>query len=248
MRASPPSHTGKSEELEKGRSKRPGAKYINEILATAAHDLLGPVGAMVLFSELLEEEVGDLLDASQREMLSNIGSAGELVIKLIDDLLAVSKRGLNLSLGPVGLVPLANECISLHRPAASQKRISLVLLADAQIPPVRLDQLKIMRVINELLSNAIRFSGPDQKVELGLSLRGQVVEIAVSDAGPGISPKDLKGLFLPFHKRARNCSQAGRGLGLAIAKNIVRAHRGRIRVKSRPGAGSTFSVSLPLDL
>jgi two-component system, sensor histidine kinase and response regulator len=241
-------HAGKSEDMEKGRSKRPGAKYINEILATAAHDLLGPVGAIVLFSELLEEEVGELLDASQRETLSNIRSAGELVVKLIDDLLAVSKRGLNLSLGPVDLVSLANESISLHRPAANQKKISLVLHSDAQIPPVRLDQLKIMRVINELLSNAIRFSEPGQGVALGLSLRGQVVEIAVSDEGPGISPKDLKGLFLPFHKHTRHCPQGGRGLGLAITKKIVDAHKGRIRVKSRPGTGSTFSVSLPTDL
>jgi signal transduction histidine kinase len=222
----------------------------NEILAAATHDLRSPISAIILFAELLQEEGSGPLNSNQRELISSIHSSAELALKLVDDLLdscAIARGGQRLSLESVDMVSLANESIALNRAAARWKNIHLTLRGHSELPKARVDRLKILRVMNELLSNAIRFSGPMRKIEVGLSARGRFLEIAVEDEGPGIPRETLKALFLPFPKeaRSRRAGERGLGLGLAIVKGIVSAHKGRIHVRSRVGTGSTFVVSLP---
>jgi len=213
--------------------------------------LRGPISAIILFTELLQEEGFGPLNSNQRELISNIHASGELALKLIDDLLDASaiQQRRRLALQEVDVVSVAQECISIHRAAASQKSVHLTLRHDDNLPEVRADRLKILRVINELLSNAIRVSGPMQRIELGLSARRRFLEISVQDEGPGIGRNTLKTLFVPFPKEARNrrAGEHGLGLGLAIVKGIVSAHKGRVQVRSRVGSGSTFVVCLPLD-
>jgi signal transduction histidine kinase len=222
----------------------------NEILSAATHDLRGPISAIILFTELLQEEGFGPLNSNQRELIANIHASGELALKLIDDLLDASaiQQRKRLSLQEVDIVSVAQECISIHSAAATLKSVHLTLRHDDNLPEVRADRLKILRVINELLSNAIRVSGPMQNIELGLSARARFLEISVQDQGPGISRDTLKTLFVPFPKEARNrrAGEHGIGLGLAIVKGIVSAHKGRVRVRSRVGSGSTFVVCLPV--
>ena len=187
-----------------------------------------------MFSELLEDDVRDELRAHQRELLSNIRLSSELLLNLIDELLEAYAGRLRLSLQPVDLVSLVHECITLQRASADRHGIQLELRCDAQLPDVTLDQPKILRVISELLDNAIRFSSAGQTVELRLSVRGPNVEIAVRNAGPP--------------GRARIAGARTLGLGLVLAKRIVAAHKGRIRVKSQRGAGSTFFVLIPIAM
>jgi signal transduction histidine kinase len=225
-------------------------KQESRILEVVAHELRGPLGAIVMFSELLEDDVRDELRAHQRELLSNIRLSGELLLKLIDELLEAYAGRLRLSLQPVDLVSLVHECISLQRASADQHGIQLELRCDAQLPDVTLDQPKILRVISELLDDAIRFSSAGQTVELRLSVRGPNVEIAVRNAGPGISLEGTQELVTPFAKHGRAGIAGARtlGLGLVLAKRIVAAHKGRIRVKSQRGAGSTFFVLIPINM
>ena len=223
----------------------------NQILSAATHDLRGPISAIILFTELLQEEGFGPLNSNQRELISNIHASGELALKLIDDLLDASatQQHRRLSLQEVDIVSVAQECISIHSAAATLKSVHLTLRHDGNLPKVTADRLKILRVINELLSNAIRVSSPRQRIELGLSARGRFLEISVQDEGPGIPRESLKTLFMPFPKEARNrrAGEHGIGLGLAIVKGIVSAHKGRVRVRSRVGSGSTFLVGLPLS-
>jgi signal transduction histidine kinase len=203
-----------------------------------------------MFSELLEDDVRDELRAHHRELLSNIRLSSQLLLNLIDELLEAYAGRLQLSLQLVDLVSLVHECILLQRPSADQHGIQLVLRCDAQLPEVTLDQPKILRVISELLDNVIRFSSAGQTVELRLSVRGPNVEIAVRNAGLEISLEDMQELFTPFrkHGRVRIAGARTLGLGLVLAKRIVAAHKGRIRVKSQRGAGSTFFVLIPIAM
>src|SRR5262249_41807075 len=150
----------------------------------------------------------------------------------VDEVLDASRAeygGLSLSLEVVDLFSLANECLMLNKGAAERQGAQLSLQVDVSPPNIRLDRAMMLRVINELLNNAIRFSGPSGKVELRLSAGKRRVEVTVADNGPGIRPGDLKKLFKPFPKdsRFRRPGERGIGLGLAIAKAIVTAHRGR---------------------
>jgi signal transduction histidine kinase len=224
-----------------------------QILGAAAHELRGPLGAIVLFTELLEEDTSGQLSVSQKELVSNIHLSSQLVMKLIDDLMdasAVKMTRPNLCLQPVDVVSVVGDCIILNQGRAERSGIRVSSQCDGQLPTVKLDRLKILRAINELLRNAIRFSSPGSNVVLRVSIQGRQVHITVEDQGPGISPEVLKALFSPFRKygSARLPGERGLGLGLAIVRGIVVAHKGRIRVNSRLGVGSAFTLSLPTDL
>jgi two-component system cell cycle sensor histidine kinase PleC len=236
---------------ENGSAKGPVGRK-NNILAAAAHELRGPVSAIVLFTELLEDEGPAQLSANQQELVSSIRSSGELVLKLVEDLLDASAFRLGsaqLSLQRVDLASLMDECIRLNGPMADRKQLQLRLRGEGGARCLTIDRLKILRVINELLTNAIRASAPGGTIEIRLSTRPQFVEIAIEDEGSGISPAALKQLSTPFPKdaRARKSGERGIGLGLAIAKGVVAAHKGRIHVKSQVGVGSTFVVSWPIE-
>jgi signal transduction histidine kinase len=239
--------------MKPGSIKQEQAYETRQILAAAAHDLRGPVGAIFLFTELLEEEESAQLGPSQRELISNLRCSSEILLKLIDDLLDASVGGLGrsaLCLQALDLRSVAEESILLNRAVAQQNGICLELRCDAQNLEARLDRLKILRVINELLRNGIRFSNPNSDLVLRLGRRGRHVDITVEDEGRGIAPENLKILFSPFpkHDCARAAGERGLGLGLAIVKEIVAAHKGEIRVTSQVGVGSHFIVSLPTDL
>jgi len=243
-----------TESKRQGQS-RPGAAQLerarNQILVAAAHDLRSPISAIILFAELLQEEGGSQLSAGQRDLISSIRSSSELALKLVDDLLdasALQLGGSQLCLSDVDLASVARESLSMQRAAACKKNIRLTFRRDANLPAVRADRLKILRVINELLSNAIRVSCAGRKIELELRERARFVEISVQDEGPGIPRETLKTLFEPFPKESwsRRAGERSLGLGLAIVKGMAAAHKGHIRVKSQLGIGSTFVVCLPL--
>jgi two-component system, OmpR family, sensor kinase len=226
---------------------------IRQILGAAAHELRGPLGAIVFFTELLEEETAGQLTANQRELVSNIHLSSELVMKLVDDLMdasAVRMTRPNLCLEPVDVPSIVEDCITLNRSRAERGGVSIWSQYDGPIPKMRLARPKILRAINELLRNAIRFSSSGSNVALRTWVEERQVHITVEDRGSGISPEVLQTLFSPVPKQAhaRLPGERGLGLGLAIVRGIVAAHKGQIRVNSRPGAGSTFTLSLPTDL
>jgi two-component system, OmpR family, sensor kinase len=240
-----PLHVDSPQREERSRTR--------QILGAAAHELRGPLGAIVFFTELLEEETAGQLTANQRELVSNIHLSSELVMKLVDDLMdasAVRVTRPNLCLEPVDVASIVEDCITLNRSRAERSGVSVWSQCDGPIPTMKLARPKILRAINELLRNAIRFSSSGSNVVLGACVQGRQVHITVEDRGSGISPDVLNTLFSPFPKQgdARLPGERGLGLGLAIVRGIVAAHKGRIRVNSRPGAGSTFTLSLPTDL
>jgi two-component system sensor histidine kinase/response regulator len=225
-----------------------------DLLGIAAHDLRHPIGAILIYSELLAEEADSILNNEQKELLNSIHSLSEFMLRLLRDTLEISAAQsgrVSISAKPSDILAIVEESVSLSRPLAARKQMQLNVRQDENIPPVNVDALKVTQVFNNLIENAIKHCQNGAKIEVGISLDDDRILVSVRDDGPGIPPDDLKDLFTPFHRtRAQALSaEPGTGLGLAIAKRIVEYHDGgRIWVESRLGTGTTFYVSLPASI
>lgn len=219
----------------------------NQFLGMAAHDLRNPLEVILTYSEFLLEDAAPALGPDQVELIHTICSSSHLMLRLVEDLLDVSRieaGRMELDLAPVDLGALVAGNVRRNRVLAAKKEIDIRLDVQGELPSLRLDASKMEQVLDNLIGNAVKFSPPGSPVEVRVSLADRVM-ISVEDHGPGI-PADLLGtLFEPF-TRGRIRGAKGAGLGLAIVKNIVAGHGGDIQVQSEPGRGATFQVCLPL--
>jgi signal transduction histidine kinase len=219
-------------------------------LGMAAHDLQHPIGAVMVYSELLIEDPANAFSEDQKTMIQAIHSSSEFMLLLLNDVVdisAVESRTLRLSPESAKAPALLRESVSLCGALASRKQTKIELRCAEPMPPVTVDWQKMRQVFVNLIGNAIKYSQNGASIEIDvLSYDGNAL-ISIRDNGPGIPPDELKELFTPFQKtRARATSaEPGTGLGLAIAKRIVERHSGRIWAESTIGHGATFYVSLP---
>ncbi len=223
------------------------------MLAKLGHDLRDPVGTMMFLTQVLMDQMGERATPQDRKLFEAIVRLGQKALQLTDDVvsLSASKRGeLDLLLQDVSLNEIASESISANCAKAESKRVRLVLDAPTEIPAVRLDRSKILRAVNELVCHAIDASEPETTVEVrARSFGRRLAGIVVRDEGPEISPDEAKQLFAPFSRNRTGRKQPARqadGLGLAVARAIIRAHGGRIRVRSEAEEGNRFIISFPL--
>ncbi len=228
----------------------------DQFLGMAAHDLRNPLGVIMMYSEFLLEEASCVLDEEQNEFLSIIHSSAEFMLHLVNDLLDIAKiesGELQLELQPTDLVTLVSHNVALNRVLASRKQIELslqTLEADAakELSDIWVDVYKIDQVLNNLITNAIKFSEPHSEVKVSVFGEADEVIIAVQDEGPGIPGDEIDELFNPFARTSvkSTAGEKSTGLGLAIVRKIVVGHGGRIWVESEVGRGSTFYVALPI--
>lgn len=223
----------------------------NQFVGMAAHDLRNPLGVINTYSELLLDPSGqDVSAAEQADFLEQIRTLSQYMLGMVNDLLSVSaiEAGqLTLDLHPLDLPGLVGRNVQRQQLLAASKRIDIILEMDA-LPPFLLDAAKIEQVLDNLISNAVKFSSPGAAVRVGLYREEDHARIVVQDHGAGISPEDMENLFKPFGRaRAKPTSgERSTGLGLVIVKRIVEKHRGTISMESRVGEGTTILVSLPL--
>jgi signal transduction histidine kinase/ActR/RegA family two-component response regulator len=234
-------------ELEKSNVQK------NRILGMAAHDLRTPLGVIRSYSAFLEDAVGDTLSADQREMLAVIKATSEFMLGMVTDILDVTtiEAGqLTLHRQPTDLAGLIRHNVTLNRVLADQKGIAVELAPMPDLPSFGVDGPKIEQVLNNLIGNAVKFSERGRVVRVRLTRSSDTVTITVQDEGPGIPAADRPNLFKPFGKASvrGTAGEQSTGLGLAIARNIVEGHGGRIWLESEVGKGSTFFFTLPLSL
>jgi signal transduction histidine kinase len=187
-------------------------------------------------------------DRFQREALEVMSHASGRMQRLIEDLLDVSRiehGTFSLQLAQYRLEELFAEAERLLRPAAEAREIDLRFAASERVPPLRVDGARVIQVLSNLVGNAIKFTPEGGRVTVACATAGEDVELTVADTGPGISAAQLPHLFGAFWQ-ARGDDRRGVGLGLWIARSIVEAHGGRIRVDSREGQGTLFGFTLPL--
>ena len=238
-------------ELERRNAELDAAiREKNQLLGMAAHDLRNPLGIIVGVVDLLREELADSLSEENRELFSRVASSAEYMLGLIDDMLDYSKIDagrLELQLHPVDVTELIRQNLAFNSILASKKGIKLRFDSEGPPPLLNLDSRRIQQVLNNLISNALKFSHGGSTVTVTLACGAPEVTIAVADQGQGIAADELGKLFKPYSRTSTmsTANEKSTGLGLAIVRRIVEAHGGRIRVESELGRGSTFYVSLP---
>ncbi|WP_437621336.1 ATP-binding protein [Sorangium sp. So ce1151] len=215
-------------------------------LGGVAHDLRNPLSALRLSVHVLDPD--DLPPASRiRRTMALVGRQIDRLERMVGDLLDASQIEackLDLRVEERDLRELAREAVELYRPVSPEHTIELSLPETPAL--VRCDATRIGQVLNNLLSNALKYSPAGGQVDVALRAGSDGVEIAVRDQGVGIEPADLAHLFEPFRRlKSTSGSIPGTGLGLTVAKRIVEAHGGRLLVESRPGSGSVFRFELP---
>ncbi len=227
-----------------------------DFVANVSHELRTPLTAILGFIETLRGPARADPEARDRFLAIMAREAGRMS-RLVRDLLSLSRVEAEERLRPVGRVDLAaiaGSAVAMLRPLAEEAGVGL-LLEGAEMPrPVIGDADQMVQMLHNLIENAIRYGGSGGEVRVSLGpaaaepwLPEGGVAVAVADRGEGIDPVHLPRLTERFYRVDPHRSQAagGTGLGLAIVKHIVNRHRGRLRIESRRGEGSTFTVLLP---
>lgn len=222
----------------------------NRLLGMAAHDLRNPLGVILSYSEFLDEEAQSVLSAEHQDFVTTIMRTSRFMLRLVEDLLDVSsiESGVvSLDSQAVNMPELVRESVKMNAVLASGKGIDVHFSADDDVPLLQADPAKLEQVMNNLLTNAIKFSQPGTTVRASVSSTPEGVEVRVVDEGPGIPESEQDSLFKPFVQTSVRSTdgEQGTGLGLAIAHRVLEAHGGRIGVVSREGSGSTFWFILP---
>ena len=221
----------------------------NSFLGMAAHDLRNPLTAIRGFADLLLQ--GDIDEESSREFLHMIRSASQDMFQLLDDLLDVShieSGRFSLNFAHQDIRQLALERIARLADTAARKSMTMTQELDP-IDESVCDRDRIGQAMDNLLTNAIKYSPEGSEITVTLQTVPDAVRFAVSDQGPGISREEQGNLFNEFAK-AGSVTTGGEkstGLGLAIVKKIIEAHKGHVGIDSEPGKGSTFYFTLPLQ-
>jgi signal transduction histidine kinase len=223
----------------------------SEFLANMSHELRTPLNGIIGFSELLiDEKVGTLNDV-QKEFINHSLNGGRHLLRLINDILDLSKieaGKVELSPETFPLTATLQEVYAAVSLMALRKGISLECHVAPSLSDVTLDRQKFKQILFNLLSNAIKFTDDGGAVSVAIESQGaNVLNIQVRDSGVGIKPEDISKLFIEFNRIDSPMARRheGTGLGLSLTKKLVELQRGSIAVASDWGKGSVFTVLLP---
>jgi signal transduction histidine kinase len=239
--------------LDAERAARADAERANglkdQFLAVVSHELRNPLNAIVGWTQLATQ--GSLPQDKLADALKRIERNAMAQARLIDDLLDVSRimtGNLSLVNQPTGLRGPIGATVEALRPEALRKHIALDVDLGSDDIIVDGDSDRLQQVAMNLIGNALKFTPEGGHVEVALRIADGEAQFIVSDTGPGIDPAFLPELFQPFRRADASASRRhqGLGLGLAIARNLVELHGGRIDVANRPDGGAVFRVALPL--
>ena len=228
------------------------SEHKSVFLANMSHELRTPLNAIIGFSELMLDAKESQFDReTQKRFLAQVHSSGKHLLGLINDILDLSKveaGQMELRLQMVPIEPLVAQVLSIIEPLAGQKQIKVVSHL-AGIGEVVADAGKLKQMLLNLVSNSIKFTPDAGTVTVtGKRLRS-AVEISVADTGIGISEADQAQIFHEFHQvdPGPGRRQQGTGLGLALTRRFALLHGGEVRVRSKVGEGSVFTLRLPVQ-
>ncbi len=227
-----------------------------EFLANISHELRTPLNSIIGFADLLAESD----DERTSRYCRNIGSAARNLLNMINDLLDLAKIEAGkavISREQVAIADICKTLLALMQPQADKHRIVLHSKLDKNLPVISTDPGKLQQILYNLLSNAIKFTPAGGEVTLSAgqhaTTRGgqriKEVSISVADTGPGIPEAEQQRIFEKFYQAERSLtrSSGGTGLGLAISRELANLLGGRLSLRSSPGHGAVFTVTLPVD-
>jgi signal transduction histidine kinase len=224
----------------------------SRFLAAMSHELRTPLNAVIGFSEVLDERMFGELNDKQAEYVKDIHESGRHLLSLINDILDLSKieaGRMELALTRFDFPQALESAVMLVRERAAKHGLTLDLIVDERLESLVADQRKVKQILLNLLANAVKFTPDGGRIEVRAALAGEAVVLTVSDTGVGI-PRDEQAVIFDEFRQVKTDAgrqREGTGLGLALTKRFVEMHHGAIDVRSEPGKGSTFTVTLPLS-
>lgn len=249
--------------IEAERERRHRAEAADRVksafLATMSHELRTPLNSIIGFTGILLQELAGPLNAEQRKQLEMVRSSSRHLLALVNDVLDISKieaEQLVIAREPFEVRRSIEKALSLVTPQVHEKGLAMRIELAPDLGKAIGDERRFEQILLNLLSNAIKFTGQG---EIGLAAEchscdavtgRRALSVRISDTGPGIKPSDLENLFEPFRQIDSGLARKheGTGLGLAICRRLAELMGGRIEVKSEWGKGSTFGVTLPLEV
>lgn len=221
-------------------------KARDHALGVVSHDLRNPISAIGMSARALLAATAEA-DAPRRELAENIVTSQELTQRMIRDLLDVA----NIEVGRLSverraeeLPPILERAVALFRRESTERGVVLALEPLPKLPTISGDAERLVQVLSNLLSNALRYSERGGRITVRAEAQGDEVRVSVEDTGSGIAPASMPLIFERYWTVRGTAPKGGTGLGLAIARGIVEAHGGRLWAESEVGKGSTFSFTL----
>lgn len=224
----------------------------DEFLATVSHELRTPLNAILGWGQMLQS--GKVGKDEEKRALETIYRNAKSQAQLIDDLLDTSRLitgSLRLNLSPTAIIPIIESALDVVRPGAETKGITLSAVYKIEADSIICDPSRLQQMIWNLLTNAVKFTPADGRVEIKVEQRDGFIKIVVSDTGQGISPEFLPFVFDRFRQADSSSTRShdGLGLGLAIVRHLAELHGGSVEAISEgKGKGATFSINLPVSL
>lgn len=220
----------------------------NDFVANVSHELKTPVGAISLLAEAIDGAADD--EVAVRRFTTRLHKESARLAALVQDIIELSRlQGTDVVLAgeAIDLNEVLAEAVDRNKLPAEEKRIKISMGGSVEAGVLG-DRDLLMTALRNLIDNAIRYSPEDTTVGVGLRERDGLIQISVTDQGPGIAPDEQDRIFERFYRidAARSRHTGGTGLGLSIVKHVVANHGGEITLWSQPGQGSTFTVRLPM--
>ena len=223
----------------------------SQFLASMSHELRTPLNAIINFSKFVARGMmGPVVDA-QVDTLTNVINSAEHLLALINDVLDISKiESGSLDLykeDNIDMQELVNSAESTAIGLIQDKPIELTVKVDPNLPLVTVDPQRMLQILLNIVSNACKFT-KEGEIKIVVENKNDLLQIIVSDTGPGIAPEDQSSVFEKFAQTETGLRQGGgTGLGMPISKNLVEAHGGRIWIESEVGKGASFHIELPIN-
>ncbi len=225
------------------------SKFKDQFLSTMSHELRTPLNAILGFSELLTDERYGQMNQRQSRYVNHIHTSGKHLLKLISDILDLSKieaGRMEIVREDVAVDSVYTEVLSALQPLADKKSQTLIRQVEPELY-VRADPTRFNQILMNLIGNAIKFTPEGGRIELAARSTDGQVRVEVRDNGPGIPPEDQQRIFEAFYRRAESGKAVeGTGLGLAITERLVHMHGSQLGIESEPGKGTCFYFLVPL--
>ena len=224
----------------------------NLFVAQATHELRMPLTNIRLYTESALDE-GERDVAVRSKCLNVINQESKRLERIVGDMLSVAEieaGTLKLRTGDVRLETLFEELRADYQGQAAEREISLIFNLPPKLPAIKGDRDKIVLALHNLIGNAIKYTPPKGSVNVNVEVTENQLIVEVTDTGIGVSPEETELIFEKFYrsKDKRVAEITGTGLGLSVAREVIRLHRGDINVRSQLNQGSTFTMTVPILL